>query len=98
MAQKKIIRFRGKKLLYNDTHKYSNGRKAIELYEEATGEPYMMVTVNIPMVALAENEVIVKDYSENEGIYLALLNADILAPTGKSTPAGFTNCPIARIL
>ena len=51
--------------------KYNNGRPAIELLEidpDYGYTPYMTASVNIPNVLLQDNEVLIKDYSENEGI------------------------------
>lgn len=59
---------------------YSNNRKAIRLIDGDSGEPIATATVNLPAVELAENEVVVKDYSENQGMYVALLDAGIVHP------------------
>lgn len=49
--------------------KYGNGRLAIQLVGVAQGmedgEPFGMLTVNIPEVHLEPNEIIVKEWSEN---------------------------------
>ena len=47
---------------------YANSRKVIELFEAETGEPFCVATVNIPDAFLLKQEVVIKDYSENEGI------------------------------
>lgn len=71
---------------------YGNGRTAIELDEEATGEPMATATVNVPDYPLAPNEVVIKNYSENEGMLDVLIKAGIVsepkgnAIRGLSTP------------
>lgn len=55
-----------------------NNKTAIILIEHGTGEPIATATVNIPEILLGKNEVIIKDYSENEGMFLALFNAGIV--------------------
>jgi hypothetical protein len=77
--------------------KYSNGRQAIELICE-NGEPMCMATVNVPALALAKDEVIIKNYSENEGILEVLISAGIVKETGETVKMGFVECPIVKLL
>ncbi len=58
---------------------YADGdNKAIELVHEETGEPIAIATVNLPDHGQSENTVFVKNYSENEGMVLALTLAKII--------------------
>lgn len=57
---------------------YSNGRTAIQLDLKSNGDPFIVATHNIPEAHLEENEVIIKDYGENEGILDVLVNAGIV--------------------
>lgn len=75
--------------------KYQNGRTAIELVDAINGEPIAMATVNIPECALEEDEVIIKNYSENEGMLDALIGAGIIERTNK-VGTGF-NCVICKL-
>lgn len=75
-----------KKVTFQDTvcvltfDRYNNNnRTAITLYEEETGEPFMHATVNLP-ADLNDDEVFIKNYSENEGIAEALTEAGIIKP------------------
>ena len=77
--------------------KYSNGRTAISLIEhnEEFGPlPYAIASVNLPDVLLLENEVLIKDYSENEGMYEFLLTNNIVKHTTKGYDNGFVWFPI----
>lgn len=80
--------------------KYSNGRTALELIaandtdDVCKGEPIAMATVNIPEETLSPEEVIIKDYSENEGMLDVLLKAGIVELSGRSIRTGFVTCPI----
>jgi hypothetical protein len=47
--------------------------KFVTLVDAENGEEYLTATVNIMGSNLAPDEVLIKDYSENEGIYKALL-------------------------
>jgi len=78
--------------------KYNNGRTAIELLEmdPAYGYfPYATATVNVPDVLLADNEVLVKDYSENEGVLDFLIKYNIVTPTPNGVHSGFVWLPVA---
>jgi len=76
----------------------NNNRTAIMLEIADTGEPMATATVNIPEYRLGPGEVIIKDYSENEGMLNALVEAKIVADTGKRMPTGFVECPVCRLL
>ena len=58
--------------------KYGNGRTAIQLIDSRDYEPIATATVNIPQVPLDPDEVIIKNYSENEGIESPLIQAGII--------------------
>lgn len=60
--------------------------------------PMAVATVNIPMFPPAENEVYIKDYSENEGMLEALEEAGIVKRTGRSVSTGFVSIPICKLL
>ena len=56
---------------------YPNGRLAI-LLTTKTGEIYAKVTTNLPEIPLGDNEVLIKDYSENEGMMDAFVEAGLV--------------------
>jgi len=61
------------------------------------GEPMAVATVNIPEAMLQEGEVWIKNWSENEGIYEALMAAGIIGEAVGSYPAGHARalrCPL----
>ena len=67
-------------------HQYENGRIAIRLVnaindpanEMYKGEPIATATVNLPDIHMADNQIIIKDYSENQGMFVALKNAGVV--------------------
>lgn len=63
---------------------YMNGRTAIQLNDIVDGCPVATATVNIPSVELADDEVIIKNYSENEGMSRALVDAGVIGPATQS--------------
>ncbi len=74
--------------------KYNNNRIAIELIEES-GEPYAMLSVNIPDCNIEPDEIIIKDYSENSGIPEQVFKCGLFENTGKFEQN--LNCPIWKL-
>lgn len=77
--------------------KYPNGRTAIELICE-DGSPMATATINIPEIVLEPNEVILKTYSENEGMLEALREAGIVGAVIDSVQLSFNTVPIVEFL
>lgn len=61
-----------------DIKRYSNGRPALLLRDSLTGEPVAVCTVNVPEAALDRDEIIIKDYAENDGVLNTLVAADLV--------------------
>src|SRR5687767_9129052 len=57
---------------------YDNNRVAILVNELTTGDPILIATVNLPEQELEEDEVFIKDWSENAGIYETLVRAGLI--------------------
>ncbi|MDB5144211.1 MAG: hypothetical protein JWQ66_2924 [Mucilaginibacter sp.] len=79
---------------------YHNGRIALRLMGtgEIYGEPVATATVNIADDDTQPDEVVIKDYSENEGMYQTLLNAGIITPAHRYTSSGWIeSIPISRL-
>ena len=77
---------------------YGNGRTALVLIDYHDKEPVAVATVNLPHVPLAKDEVIIKDYSENEGMLQALVDAGIVKPTGRMVVSGFVAMEVCKLL
>jgi hypothetical protein len=77
---------------------YSNGRTAMELVEIGTEEPVLVATVNIPFEALMKDEVIIKNYSENEGILEVLIAANVISEPIRYASTGWTSSPVCKLL
>jgi len=77
--------------------RYENGRVAIRLSDVETGEPTAVSTINMPEVDLADDEVIVKDYGENDGMDQTLEAAGLVEFTERSVQAGYRMCGIATL-
>ena len=77
-----------------NVREYGNGRTALQLVDAKTSEPIATATVNVPDEHLEENEILIKNYSENTGMLAALVGAGIVTDTGKTIKTGFITIPI----
>lgn len=82
---------------------YSNHRLAIQLVSSVSdlsqdiylGSPIATATLNIPEYNLKDNEIIIKDYSENQGMLDVLIkNGLVYDPYPLET--GYTNATVAK--
>ena len=98
MKQFTITAFGETHEVYIKLGKYAdNGRTVIELLDANDHFPYAVASVNFPNVLLLDKEVIIKDYSENEGMFQFLCNNNIITDTGKTVNNGYVSCPIGRL-
>ena len=77
--------------------KYSNGRTRINLVDDSDNEPYATATTNLPDVLLLDNEVFIKDYSENEGVLQFLSTNNIVVPTDKWATSGHVDVQVCTL-
>lgn len=61
------------------------------------GEVVGVASVNMPHIPLEEDQVLIKDYSEGQGMLEALTQAGIVTPTGAAVPSGFVTLPIVTL-
>lgn len=91
------------------SHKYENtGRLAIQVVVADAqinmdnyhfpGNSIAWLSMNVDNVLIEKGEFVVKTYSENEGLFEAVLEAGLIVDTGKRIDVGFNpNQPIARL-
>ncbi|NJO81802.1 MAG: hypothetical protein HC828_02845 [Blastochloris sp.] len=78
---------------------YGNtGRIALPLYDVHDGSPVAVATVHMPELNLAADEVVIKDYSENEGMLDALVASGIVSPPLREMPSGYVTLYVCRCL
>jgi len=77
---------------------YENGRTSISLMDIDDGCPVARATSNIPHAELEENETLIKDYSENEGMLNSLIETGLVKYTGKNIKSGWIELPVVTIL
>lgn len=77
-----------------------NARPMIEdgiLHQPGT-VPIAIATVNMPNVLLMDKEIIIKNWSENEGILDALVEANIISEPTRIAHTGFVDADICNLL
>ena len=72
-----------------------SGRTALQLHIVGTGKPYATLTCNMSEVSLEDDEVIIKNWSENTQVAQDAFNTGLFENTGKL--AGNIRAPIWRI-
>lgn len=72
---------------------YQNGDPALELVDPETGEPVARCTVFFPDRPTGPRKIFVKDWSENDGMVDALIEAKIIEPEClEVVRTGFVDC------
>lgn len=77
---------------------YPNGRKAIELVNAKNGEAVLVATINVPEVEINGDEVIIKNYTENEGVLDALIKSKVISNPIRTIQTGYITAPICKLL
>jgi hypothetical protein len=77
--------------------KHPNGQARIDLIDSADGFPYATATVSIKDAFFEEDEVFVKNYSENAGVLDFLIENNIVHPPHREIPSGFVNILVCRL-
>ena len=77
---------------------YVNGRTALVLEDINDGQNVAVATINVPKQKLEHDEVIIKNYGENEGILDLLVSHKIISQPLKHVVTGLTSSPICKIL
>ena len=99
----RIIKFKKWKCTL-EIGRYSNNRRALSLVAAADtedvmkGEQIATASVNIPGSHLEPDEVIIKDWSENEGMIEALVEAFVVAEPHRFIPTGMVTGKVCKLL
>lgn len=78
--------------------KYRNGQTSLQLIDAVDGTPVATASVSLPDIDLDENEIIVKDYSENEGMLDFLLENNIVEMRSEYLEVGYHICSVVKLL
>ena len=90
----KTVNFMGEELNVK-LSKYANGQNAMQLVDQ-DGIPFMTASVAHD-VNIDDDCVIIKNYSENEGIMEALIEAEIIEKPFCEIPTGFVTLYVAAL-
>ena len=93
----KVIRFKDWDCILR-YGQYGNKRTAIELIDTHDGESVAVATVNIVNADINDDEIIIKDYSENEGMQKILMDAGIISTPVRIIPTGYVVVPVCKLL
>lgn len=74
------------------------GATCITLICKEDGQPVAVATINCPNFKLEPGMVIIKNYSENEGVLEALIDAGVIKDTGMCIHLPHTTANICRLL
>lgn len=87
----------GKDMVRLREYQYANGRMALRVITATTGEPYATLTVNVPEAMIAEDELIVKAWGENEDVARAALATGLFVDTGRRLSTGFMEAQVWKL-
>jgi len=91
------IRFRGQNCPIQLT-KYAHGNPALLILDEESGQRIAVASVNLPRGQVGEGEIAIKDWSENEGMLAALIEAGVVSQPLREVLSGFVKIPICTLL
>ena len=92
-----IIAFKGEELTIH-LHKYAIGHNNRLDLVDSMGMPIITATTNVEHIDLEENEVLIKDYGENEGILKAFKKAGIISNVTERITQGHVTLYICDLL
>lgn len=76
---------------------YFNGNIALLVVAD-NGEVICKASVNLVDYSIPKNHILIKNWSENEGILSELIHHGIVEDTGKIFPAGFCESHLCKLL
>lgn len=91
------IKFRDYKCKVVYSRYANNKRLAIALYDEEDYQPVATCTTNVSDEPLEYNEVIIKNWSENEGILNLLIDNNIIYPSHRTIQLGYVEAYVCYI-
>jgi hypothetical protein len=77
---------------------YTNSQTALELIDTLDGSPVLIASISVPEIALGKHELIIKDYSENEGVLSFLVENNIIRLLGRHIATGLITAEIVELL
>ena len=82
---------------YLEPRIYKNGRKAL-VFVDMSGRIILPCSVNLPNEPLDEDEILIKNYSENQGMLDALVDAGVVRFDGVCVDTGYINLSKCKLI
>jgi len=76
----------------------SNDRVSITLRDIRDNAVVAVASLNIPDIELGKDLVVIKNYSENEGVLNALIEAGVVSQPIAYIQTGYVSAPICKLL
>lgn len=92
------VMFRGWKCRVERASYGGTNRIALQLTDVEDGSPVAIATVNMPELHLAADQVLIKDYSENEGMLALLVGAAVVSPPLREVQLRYVTLYVCRCL
>lgn len=92
------IKFRNYDCIIHKSAYINNDRTAIYLIDAETSEPILTATVNVVDEIIEDDEVIIKNYSENDGILTTLVANGIVSLPIRFVNMGHVTVPVCKLL
>ena len=77
---------------------YPNDRPALFLHHQTTGELLALVTVNMPLEKLDDDEIIIKGHGDNDGVIKALTSVGVVSQPHRHIRSGYVEFPVCKLL
>ncbi len=77
--------------------RYQKGELSLRLIDAADPCPICRATSNLTDVTPAPDEVFIKDYAENEGVFQTLVAEGLISDTGKTIDTGHSQLNVGRM-
>lgn len=79
-------------------HRYPvGGARALQLLDSEDHSPNGVATVNVPEVEVPDDCVLIKVWSENDGLLEDLIEAGVVMPPHAWVPCGFSQAALCRL-
>lgn len=78
--------------------KYRNGQTSVQLIDAEDGQPVATASIAMPELSLEDNQIVVKDYSENEGMLDFLLENSIIEMCSEYVETGYHVSSVVKLL
>lgn len=93
----KIININDKLVAKVKFFRYTTGRKGFWLVDNTNNKHLMTCTVCISTSKVNDNEVMIKDYDDNAGIYNALLKQNFIFPYIRKVEIGSNKALVCKL-